>query len=190
MIAYLSGTLLRKSVHQGILLTQGVGYLVSMRSELLEKKTEGENLSLFIHTQVKDDDIALFGFESESELSFFKLLLTVSGIGPKTAMGILKMPVDLVRRAIAEGNQETLQSIPGLGKKTAARLILELKSKMDDLPLLPSEGTVRIASLEEEALEALLHLGYEKGKILRFFHEEQKSYARAEDLVTSFLQAA
>ncbi len=190
MIAHLSGNLLRKTVHQGVLDVQGVGYLVSMRTELLEKKVEGEPLSLFIHTQVKDDDIALFGFEAESELSFFKLLLTVSGIGPKTAMGILKMPADLVKQAIAEGDEGTLQSIPGLGKKTAARMILELKSKIDDLPLPRREGSPRIASLEEEALEALLHLGYDKGKILRFFHKEQKSFARAEDLVTSFLQSA
>src|SRR5690606_35227604 len=116
------------------------------------------DLSLFIHTQVRQDDLSLFGFREASELQFFRQLMSVSGIGAKTAMTILDMPMGLTQKAIAEEDVSYLSKIPGLGKKTAARLSLELKGKVDANQWTSVDMNSIPRSLQEEALEALVAL--------------------------------
>jgi len=190
MIAYLQGTVLQKMDRHIIMMTQGVGYLVFVGNDILSSVQEQEDLSLFIHTQVRQDDLSLFGFREASELQFFRQLMSVSGIGAKTAMTILDMPMGLTQKAIAEEDVSYLSKIPGLGKKTAARLSLELKGKVDANQWTSVDMNSIPRSLQEEALEALVALGYEKHRVIRFLNETQLSYESAEDLVKGFLQQA
>lgn len=190
MIAYLQGTIHQKMDRSVVLMTQGVGYLVYVGNDLISGVQEQEELSMFIYTQVKQDDICLFGFREASELQFFKQLISVSGIGAKTAMTILDMPIGLTQKAIAEEDLSFLSKIPGLGKKTAARLSLELKGKVDQHQWSQVDGGAVPRSLQEEALEALVGLGYDKHRVIRFLNETQVSYDSAEDLVKGFLQQA
>lgn len=190
MIAYLQGTVLIKNERHIVLSTQGVGYLVSVGNDLLSSVQEQEELSLFIYTQVKQDDICLFGFKEAGELQFFKQLISVSGIGAKTAMTILDMPISLTQKAIAAEDVSYLSKIPGLGKKTAARLSLELKGKIDASQWGQMDESSVPRSLQEEALEALVSLGYDKHRIIRFLNETQVSFETAEDVVKVFLQQA
>jgi len=189
MIAYLEGTVGKKWNRQIILMTQGVGYLLTIGNDLLSEIQDQQELALFVYTQVKQDDICLYGFREENELSFFKQLLTVSGIGAKTAMTVLDMPIGLTQRAIIENDVDYLSTIPGLGKKTAARLSLEMKGKVEMLPDALTEQKVP-HSLQEEALAALVSLGYDKPTIIRFLNTSDQSYESAEELVRSFLQKA
>lgn len=189
MIAYLQGTVLRKLEKQIVVSTQGVGYLVHVGQDVLSVTEEAAEISLFIHTRVKEDDLSLYGFRESAELTFFQQLIGVSGIGTKTAMGLLDMPISLTQRAIQEEDTAYLSKAPGLGKKTAQRLVLELKGKItvdiaDDV-----ESSIP-KSLQEEAMEALESLGYDKPSIVRFMNTTDKSFETAEEMVRSFLQNA
>src|SRR3990167_11176712 len=116
---------------------------------------EGETASLWIHTAVREDALDLFGFPAESDLEFFELLLTVSGIGPKSALGILNVaPAETLRSAIAAGNASYLTNVSGIGKKTAQKILFELKDKV-----VVAAGSDSLAS-DEDALEAMRALGY------------------------------
>ena len=165
MIAHLRGTLLEKHPNLVIVDTGGVGYEVmipvSTYSSLPETGTE---VQLHIHTHVREDALLLFGFVSAADKALFEKLITVSGIGPKlavTALGGLTAP-DLAQ-AIREGSLEQLVRIPGVGKKTAERMVLELRDKLDLIP-----GIARAAaasaksafnSTEEDVISALANFG-------------------------------
>lgn len=189
MIGYLHGTVLQQLDQSILLLVNGVGYQVKVTKDMISKIEAEQELSLFIHTQVKEDDISLYGFEAVNELGFFKQLISVSGIGPKTALGILDMPMRMVQEAIENQDLAYLSQAPGLGKKTAARLSLELKGKLDfTLPQSPQQSLNK--TVQEEAMEALLNLGYDKGTVIRFLNTSEESFASAEDAVMNFLQNA
>ena len=192
MIAYLHGTVHEVWDQQVILLSQGVGYLVTVSNSTLSTLEKGQELSLSIYTKVKEDDLALFGFANRSERQFFAQLLSVSGIGTKTAMGIMDMPLEMVARALHEEDVSYLSQAPGLGKKTASRLILELKGKVDiHLQMDASAAVSNVPrSLQEDALQALESLGYDKPTITRFLNTTENSYESAEELVRGFLQHA
>lgn len=189
MIAYLQGTVLRKLDKQIVVSTQGVGYLVHVGQDILSTTQESEEVALFIHTRVKEDDLSLYGFRESHELTFFQQLIGVSGIGTKTAMGLLDMPLQLTQQAIQSEDLAYLSKAPGLGKKTAQRLVLELKGKITvDLGETPTNALPK--SLQEEAMEALESLGYDKPSIIRFMNTTDKSFETAEEMVRSFLQNA
>lgn len=189
MIAYLQGNVIKKLEKQIVIMTQGVGYLVQVGNDVLSSVQDNDEVSLFIHTKVKEDDLSLFGFVEEPQWKFFQQLIAVSGIGAKTAMVILDMPVDSTKRAINDEDITYLSTIPGLGKKTAARLSLELKGKVESGEALTQVSAVA-QSLQEEALEALVGLGYDKPSVIRFLNESPESFETAEELVKSFLQKA
>lgn len=190
MISYLKGTLLRKRDQQVILETSGVGYLVHINASSLERlPEEGKEIEFFIYTAVRDDAIVLYGFEREQELQFFQKLIQVSGVGAKTALAILNHPIDETMNAILTENEAFLSSIPGIGKKLAARIILELKGKLDlDLPSVLSSKTGKNHAFEE-AVSALLNLGYQRPKILQFIREQGQDVKSAEELIAGFLRS-
>lgn len=190
MIAHLHGTVHQIFGKEAIISVQGVGYLVHLGNDLISRLQQGQEVSLFIHTQVKEDELSLYGFSEASEMAFFKQLISVSGIGAKTAMGILDMPMSLTQRAIHEEDTAYLSQAPGLGKKTAARLVLELKGKIEISVEAADQSTALPRSLQEEALQALESLGYDKPTIIRFMNSTDSSYDSAEDLVRAFLQHA
>ncbi len=192
MIAYLHGTVHEVWDQQVILLSQGVGYLVTVTNSTLSSLQAEQELSLYIYTKVKEDDLSLFGFADRTERNFFVQLLSVSGIGTKTAIGIMDMPLELVVRALNEEDISYLSQAPGLGKKTASRLVLELKGKVDlDIQMDAAAAVSNVPrSLQEDALEALESLGYDKPTIIRFLNTTEDSYESAEELVRGFLQHA
>lgn len=132
----------------------GVGYAVRVPLSVIESLRPGEEASLFIHTAVRDDAIDLFGFITEEELAFFKLLTSVSGVGPKSALGILNGgKVSEIKQAISAGDSVGLHKVFGIGRKTAERMVVELRDKLSATKH-ESSGT------DAEVIEALTTLGY------------------------------
>jgi len=137
----------------------GVGYIVGISINTFEKISGKEIASLFIHTSVKEDSISLFGFHSEAEKEMFELLISVSGIGPKIALSLLSgIQTDDLKNAIQSSDISRIIAVPGIGRKTAERLVLELKTKVDQIK---EEGVLAIPlSVKSEAVSALSTLGY------------------------------
>lgn len=167
MIARIKGVLLKKTTESIIIDIKGIGYeVIAPLSTFYAMPEEDEQVSLHIHTHVREDALILFGFKTTLEKKIFRLLISVSGIGPKLAINILSgMGPDELIDAIARGDAVRLQSIPGVGKKTAERMALELKDKAQkmrtDLEFLPSQVTRREDQIIlDDALSALLNLGY------------------------------
>ena len=160
MIGYLTGKIISSKPTQILLDVNGVGYLVNISISTFEKISEIESVSLFIHTNVKEDSISLFGFFTLAEKKMFELLISISGIGPKVSLGILSgIAVDDLKEAISVGNVSRLIAIPGIGRKTAERVVLELKSKVDSIK---TDGMAKETSAKDEAIAALSTLGYQR----------------------------
>jgi Holliday junction DNA helicase RuvA len=165
MIAFLRGTLLEKHPNQAIVDAQGVGYDVTIPvSTFTSLPDAGAIVSLRIHTHVREDVLALFGFSTAEEKGLFEKLIGVSGIGPKLAITVLSglAASDLVQ-AIRQGHIDQLVRIPGVGKKTAERMVVELRDKLDGLaagkPSSPAAAPVVLSSVEQDVLSALVNLG-------------------------------
>jgi Holliday junction DNA helicase RuvA len=166
MIAWLSGVLRRKTVDSLIIDVGGVGYEVTVPLSTYSRVPEtGDPIALHVHTHLREDSLSLFGFSTELEKEVFLLLLNVSGIGPKLALSVLSgLPLEDLVTAIHGSDDSRLCSIPGIGKKTAARLCLELKDKVKHLALSrPSvqRGTLLPSSVDD-AVSALVNLGYKR----------------------------
>lgn len=189
MIGYLTGKIISSKPTQIILDVNGVGYSVNISINTFEKIAEKESASLFIHTSVKEDSITLFGFYTQSEKEMFELLISISGIGPKLALSILSgIVVDDLKHAISTGNVSRLIAIPGIGRKTAERVVLELKNKVDAIK---DDGMMKHVSIKDEAVSALATLGYQKqiaDKIVRDLLAENPNIA-LEDLIRKSLSA-
>jgi Holliday junction DNA helicase RuvA len=165
MIAHLRGRLLSKTPNQAILECAGVGYDVTISVTTFSAlPAEGTEAVLHIHTHVREDQIALFGFSETQEKRLFEKLLTISGIGPKLAITVLSgISADRLITAIRSGDHATLTRIPGIGKKTSERVVLELKDKLDDLAVsIPTTtgGGPHHGPAGDDALSALVNLGY------------------------------
>ena len=166
MIALLTGRLAFKAPTHLALDVQGVGYEVFIPlSTYYNLPNVQDSLTLSIHTHVREDAIQLFGFSTPQEKDAFVLLLSVSGIGPKSALGILSaLPVSDLVSAIQSGDVEKLETVPGIGKKSAGRLVLELKDKLTKLhpALMPPDARLLRDRDEpfDDALSALTNLGY------------------------------
>jgi Holliday junction DNA helicase RuvA len=164
MIAHLRGKLLAKHPNQAIVEIGGVGYDVTISVPTFsELPAAGTEVALHIHTHVREDLIALYGFLRPSEKTLFEKLITVSGIGPKLAITILSgMAADEMVGAIRRNDIARLTRIPGIGKKTAERMVLELRDKLPE----PGPASVMTApamnATEEDVLSALLNLGYQR----------------------------
>ena len=164
MIAHLRGRLLDKHPNQAILEIGGVGYDVTITVPTFSALPGlGSEVALHIHTHVREDVLALYGFVQPEEKQLFEKLITVSGIGPKLGITILSgMPSEEMVRAIRSNDIARLTRIPGIGKKTAERMVLELRDK---LPA-ESEGDVApvpgLTAVEEDVLSALMNLGYQR----------------------------
>lgn len=160
MIAHLSGTILFAGDKYVVIDTAGVGYKVRITLDTLQKlkKNIGKGASLWIHTAVREDAIDLYGFEEATSLEFFELLISVSGIGPKGALGILNVaPVAHLKEAIATGDTGALTKVSGIGSKSAQKIILELRDKLGGHE---SETGSTMLGDERDAIEGLVALGY------------------------------
>ncbi len=189
MIAHLSGKCLSKSEKSLIIDVQGVGYRVFAPAIFVEKTEVHLPLKLHIHTVVREDDLSLYGFQTAEELHLFETLISVNGVGPKLALELFTSPLEEIQAAILSENVYALTQIPGIGKKTAERIILELKEKIAPLA---KDLTLEKANLPkevpEETIHALLGLGYKRGDINRVFRSLKEPITQAEDLIKYFLK--
>jgi Holliday junction DNA helicase RuvA len=163
MIAHLRGRLFSKQPQQVIVEAAGVGYDVAISvSTYTSLPAEGAEVALHIHTQVREDTLALYGFLDRNDKRIFERLITVSGVGPKLAITIQSgLPADRLVAALRAQDHATLTRIPGVGKKLAERLVVELKDKLEDMavaaPAMTSAGPAA-----EDVLSALVNLGYQR----------------------------
>ena len=195
MIGYLQGSLLKATPERLLLDVQGVGYEVHVPLSTwyeIEKRggagTAG-SIALFIHTYVREDEIALFGFWTEREKALFEKLIAVGGIGPRLARVILSgMAPDDLLGAIASADIGRLSTIPGIGKKTAERMVLELKDKMRELAAELPERTAA-APAGQDVVSALVNLGYKAAQAERAVAEahREKPDAAFHDLLRASL---
>jgi Holliday junction DNA helicase RuvA len=165
MIAHLRGRLLAKHPNQAIVETGGVGYDVTISVPTFsELPGVGSEVALHIHTHVREDALALYGFLLASEKALFEKLVTVSGIGPKLAITILSgMAADEMAGAIRGNDVARLTRIPGIGKKTAERMVLELRDKLPAPQAGAATPAPALSAVEEDVLSALVNLGYQRG---------------------------
>lgn len=188
MIRFLAGQVIDKDARSLVLQTNGVGYLVTTPETLAALL--GQDLSLWIHTHVREDTLALYGFAAKEDLAFFELLITVNGIGPKMAMEIMNEPAAVIQNAILSGNLPALTKISGVGKKLAERLVLELKNKVVPTEasfINPKNNASGVA--DEDAVAALESLGYKRHHIQKVFGELNEELS-TEELIRVFLQKA
>ena len=194
MIAHLRGRVLRKSPQELVVDVAGVGYRVAIPvSTFYRVGEEGDEISLRIHTHVREDTLALFGFLSGAEQDVFERLIAVAGVGPKLAVGILSGidVADLVA-ALRSNDLARLTRIPGVGKKTAERLVLELKDKMPAIAAMGIEEPAAppAATPKDDLVSALANLGYSRPEVERAVDRALVDNAdgKFEDLLKSALQ--
>jgi Holliday junction DNA helicase RuvA len=168
MIAHLRGKLFAKQPGQAIVEAGGVGYDVTISVPTFTALPgEGAEVSLYIYTHVREDALALFGFMDRNEKRLFERLITVSGVGPKLAVTILSgLNLERTVEAIRAQDHGTLTRIPGVGKKLAERLVVELKEKLEDLAVAPAAHRV-LAPAADDVLSALVNLGYQRPAALK-----------------------
>jgi len=162
MIAHLRGRILEKHPTQLILEAAGVGYEVAISIPTFSGlPSEGVEVSLYIHTHVREDVLALYGFLRREEKQLFERLIGVSGIGPRLAMTVLSgIAPDALVTALRGNDLTALTRIPGVGKKTAERMVLELRDKLEGLTAAPTAAPA--GRMEEDVVSALVNLGYQR----------------------------
>ncbi|MEE3468458.1 MAG: Holliday junction branch migration protein RuvA [Eubacterium sp.] len=178
MIGYVKGTI--ESVHEGFVLLEnnGIGYEIFVPASELERMPHaGEEVRLYTYLHVREDAMQLYGFLTRDACDFFKLLITVSGVGPKAALSILStLDVDALRFAILAEDSKSIAKSPGIGKKTAEKIVLELRDKCDADDYLSSDvslvsqsttSTADTSSAAKDAIEALVALGYSSSDAMR-----------------------
>ena len=176
MYAYIKGELAEKNIDSIVVEAAGVGYLIYIPTQYFDMlPDEGEDVKIYTYLCVREDAMILYGFLSKDDLEIFKLLITVSGIGPKGGLAILStLPADDLRFAILSGDSKAILKAPGIGAKTAQRVILDLKDKLslEEAFELKSEHVSRqnengSSGVKNEAVQALVALGYASSEALK-----------------------
>lgn len=194
MYAYIKGTLEEKTKDSIVVDVNGIGYRIFLSEQSMSKLGElGETIKVYTHYHVREDNISLYGFLSNEELKMFELLIQVSGIGAKTAIVMLSnITPSQFAVAIITDDIKTLTKIPGVGSKSAQRMILELKDKLkaEDAIAKDTEVKVKVTNNEnaEEAIQALQILGYNKGVINKVLEKLDIDGLSTEDIIKSALK--
>lgn len=189
MYAYIKGSLESKADSYVIVEAGGIGYKIYMPSTNIEKLGEiGQVVKVFTYYYVREDIASLYGFISDEELKMFELLLSVSGIGAKSALGILaEVSPSNFALAVITNDVSKLVKIPGIGAKTAQRMILELKDKLKTVQAINKDEKVEVAIIEDEssseAMAALQMLGYQRKEIEKAFEKIEIKGLKVEDLI-------
>jgi holliday junction DNA helicase RuvA len=191
LIAQIHGRLLRKGPQEAIVDVGGVGYRLTIPLSTFYRVGEpGAEVTLLTHTHVREDTLALFGFLTAVEQALFERLIAVSGVGPKLAVSVLSgIEAPELVAALRASDVARLTRIPGVGKKTAERLVVELKDKMKDIP--SSEAApVGQSAASDDVVSALVHLGYSRPEAERAFERVFREHGegRFEDLLRAALQ--
>ena len=163
MIARIEGIIVHIADKFIIVDVSGVGYKLSITADSLTSSILGDHTIFWVHTAVRENSIDLYGFKNINEMSFFELLLDVSGIGPRSALSILSIaPIDILKRAITTGDTGYLNKVSGIGKKTAEKIIIELRDKLKDYK--NDDTTPGLLRDESDIVEALKSLGYSQNE--------------------------
>ncbi len=195
MIGRICGTLIEKEPPRLLIDAGGVGYVIDApMNTFYQLPAVNEQVVLHVHTVVREDAFLLFGFFTRGERDLFCKLIAVNGVGPRLALAVLSgMAAAELVEAIANEQVDLLTRIPGIGRKTAERMVLDLKDKMDDLSQFPSsmrpEGAAS-GSIVEEAVAALQALGYKRGEAERLVKKVDGQMADSEALIRAALQGA
>ncbi len=197
MIAFIRGELADVSQDAAVVDAGGVGYQILMPARHLSQLPPvGEEVMIHTHMQVKEDDQQLFGFLSKEDLIIFKKVIGVSGIGPKGALSLMsQMTASELHLAVVSGDARAISAAPGIGKKTAEKIVLELRDKLDDEDLIAAAGFVTDATADaaesseaSEAVQALVALGYGRSDALHAVRRTQDGQElSAEDLIRQAL---
>jgi holliday junction DNA helicase RuvA len=192
VIAQLRGRLLRKGPQEAVVDVGGVGYRLTIPLSTFYRVGEpGAEVTLLTHTHVREDALALFGFLTAVEQALFERLIAVSGVGPKLAISVLSgIEAPELVAALRASDVARLTRIPGVGKKTAERLVVELKDKMQDLPS-SAPAPVGTSAATDDIVSALVHLGYSRSEAERGVERALRDHGegRFEDLLRLALQA-
>jgi Holliday junction DNA helicase RuvA len=193
MIGRLSGVVLEARPDEVIVDVAGVGYQVQIPLTTFFRLHDASKVSLHIHTHVREDSIQLFGFWSQNELGAFERLIAISGIGPKLALAVLSgIGVEELQQAVSVGDRAPLEKIPGIGRKTAERMLLELResptvrrrSRFAAVSAPPSNWNGATDALESDAASALVHLGYPESTALEAVSKARRAAGGEPDLET------
>ena len=161
MISYLNGKILNKGNNYVIITVGGIGYQVFVNSTMLADLQIGQDAEVYTHQYVREDSLDLYGFKSMGDLEMFELLLSISGIGPKSALGVLAVAsVEDVKESIARGDSSLLTKVSGIGRKTAERVVLELREKIGKLKFETGNLKSGGGSASGDEIDALMALGY------------------------------
>ncbi len=190
MISSLKGTVTKHELPLITIDVQGVGYEVQCTQGLWEKLEEGSEAQIFIYTFVREDRLELFGFASQSEKKLFTHFLSVPGVGPRMALNVCSVPMNVLAHAVEHEDTRSLSNLKGVGKKMAEKLLLELQSLAEKGVLVSSEsGSSAIpAEVDEDALEALANLGYDRRSVLKKLKEVPGDVETTEERVKHVLQ--
>lgn len=176
MYAFIKGKIVEAGIDSLVLENNGIGYIINVPAGLTQREVQiGDEVKMYTHYSVREDGVALYGFLTRDDLEIFKMLITVSGIGPKGALGILSgLTADELRFAIMADDAKTISKAPGIGPKTARKIILELKDKLDLADVLERGGreietglSQTDASPQSEAVQALVALGVTQTEALK-----------------------
>ena len=195
MIGYLKGIVTHLFREHCFIDVHGVGYRVFVPASTMEKLTIGKETTVFTYMNVREDAILLYGFATQDEYDLFMLLISVNGVGPKVALGVLSaVNPDGFRLAVHQKNIKVLTKMPGIGKKTAERIVLELQDKIgpvDDGAVadIAVPSTAALKGMMSEAVDALVGLGYSEQEILPVVEEKAGICQTVEQLIKEVLKA-
>jgi len=193
VIAHIRGVILSKAPNAVVVECGGVGYELAISvATFTDLREPGAEARLHVYTHVREDALALFGFSEAQEKRLFEKLLTISGIGPKLAITVLSgISAERLVGAIRSGDHATLTKIPGIGKKTAERVVLELKDKLDDMAGLVPEAAAApsLGAVADDVLSALVNLGYPRQVAQKAVETAAKDASVAEDFEKLFRAA-
>lgn len=191
MFRYIKGTLEEVGQSYVVIENNSIGYLINTSQNSINAlKNDSKQCKMYTHLNVREDEISLYGFSSQEELDMFHLLLLVSKIGPKVALGVLStITPGNIKLAIISNDADSLTRAPGIGNKTASRMILELKDKIGkDINMGKVDFLDNTISDDNEAIEALVSLGYTRSEIMLAFNKINTNELETEDIIKNALK--
>jgi Holliday junction DNA helicase RuvA len=187
MIAYISGKIIAKQSGDLIILNQGLGYKVSVSADIYGEAIKDSEIELYTHQHVREDSLDLYGFKNLDDLEMFEMLLSVSGIGPKSALAVLSLSsTNHLKEAIISEDAGMLTKVSGVGKKTAQRVVLELKEKIAKLADFKTDMQTGVSSSDE--IDALMALGYNMNEAREALKKVDKSISDSGERVKQALK--
>ena len=188
MIAHLSGKILKITDKGIILKVNQIGYFINLTKNTISNLNENEEVEFYTHNQIREDASDLYGFKEYNDLQFFKKLININGIGPKVGMEISNISSDKIKLAILNEDLAFIKKIPGIGPKTAKRIILELKGSIENFDIQTEAKEEN--EINNDIYDALTQLGFSRHQISKSLKEIPKEIKSAEEIITHFLKNA